>query len=793
MPRFRLFAIFLVFPLLLASPFAAHASNSVKSLPPVYRHWIEAEVPYIITSAERKEFLGLATNAQRDSFIDAFWRIRNPDPGSGVNSYKEEHYRRIAYANEHFGDPKYENGWRTDMGRMYIILGPPKQRAPYHALANIREMEIWFYQTDTPALPPYFYLLFYKPSAIESYKLYSPRMDGPAKLVSTGESRNDPDISLNILRKFAGAEVAKTAVTLLPNEAVNFDHFEPSMESDMLLATLNDLPDNPVNKERLEHNLLNEHVTMSVMLGDPNMSMGYEVFRDDQGREILSYLLSSSTPDPRLIGQRPDKSFYYDLTLRTSVLTMDGKSVYEQDEQLAGKLTEAQAAIAKKKKFAAEARLPLSPGKYTVVATLTNNINSIASRKHINVTVPAVTAKTIALSNLLAYKAPAAVPDPQGNLPFTASKLRFTPRGAQSVYLNEGERLPLVFQLWLDPEANPASEPDKIHLRYAFGAATTSGEGPTVEGEDVDAANRDKAGNLLTGHTLNTSGLAPGTYMLVVSANRVGTKQTAYSSMTLIVQSQTDFVDTWTAYGPTDPEGAALDDLKRGLSAETQGADTDAQSWYTKALAESSADLRPLDRLAALLERRGQTQELAALSRQPILARDAADPSTLMAIAQALKATGNPKAEVQLLEAQIKLQPPNADLYRTLADACEATGNKARARDLRSLAAGVEVEALRLYLADFEAARGLFRVARAAAGLAATFFAAFFAGAAFAPATAFLAAFFGLGAAFAGADLDFVAAFSRAARVLAASAAFNSASNSAGVSGRADLRSRSMS
>jgi predicted Zn-dependent protease len=79
---------------------------------------------------------------------------------------------------------------------------------------------------------------------------------------------------------------------------------------------------------------------------------------------------------------------------------------------------------------------------------------------------------------------------------------------------------------------------------------------------------------------------------------------------------------------------------------------------------------------------------LAALSQQPILSQTAAAPGTLLLIAQALTKSGNPKAVVHLLELQIKLQPPSTDLYRTLADACEATGDKARAHDLRTLAAG---------------------------------------------------------------------------------------------------------
>ena len=87
--------------------------------------WLTEEVPYIITPQEREAFLHLTTNEEREQFIEEFWRRRNPDPDSPDNSAREEHYRRIAYANERFssGIP----GWKTDRGRTYILWGPPDE------------------------------------------------------------------------------------------------------------------------------------------------------------------------------------------------------------------------------------------------------------------------------------------------------------------------------------------------------------------------------------------------------------------------------------------------------------------------------------------------------------------------------------------------------------------------------------------------------------------------------------------------------------------------------------------
>jgi len=93
-----------------------------KELDTPYKKWLDEDVTYIITPEERSAFLRLQTNEEREQFIEQFWLRRNPDPDSPENTFKEEHYRRIAYTNEHFasGIP----GWKTDRGRIYIMWGP---------------------------------------------------------------------------------------------------------------------------------------------------------------------------------------------------------------------------------------------------------------------------------------------------------------------------------------------------------------------------------------------------------------------------------------------------------------------------------------------------------------------------------------------------------------------------------------------------------------------------------------------------------------------------------------------
>ena len=88
-----------------------------------YKTWLTQDVAYIITDEETKAFKTLSNDEERDAFIEQFWLRRNPDPDSPENEFREEHYRRIAYANEHFAAGK--PGWRTDRGQIYIEYGKP--------------------------------------------------------------------------------------------------------------------------------------------------------------------------------------------------------------------------------------------------------------------------------------------------------------------------------------------------------------------------------------------------------------------------------------------------------------------------------------------------------------------------------------------------------------------------------------------------------------------------------------------------------------------------------------------
>ena len=126
----------------------AFADERLDKLSPEHHKWLEQEVDYIITEDERDLFLSLETVEEAGEFIDAFWLHRDPNPAALENEFKEEHYRRLDYVNRSLGRETGRPAWKTDRGRIYIILGEPQRIDRFEAQNEVVQSEIWFYQAD---------------------------------------------------------------------------------------------------------------------------------------------------------------------------------------------------------------------------------------------------------------------------------------------------------------------------------------------------------------------------------------------------------------------------------------------------------------------------------------------------------------------------------------------------------------------------------------------------------------------------------------------------------------------
>jgi len=110
-----------------------------------YEKWLNEDVVYIISDRERAAFRKLVSDYERANFIKAFWELRNPHPGAADNAAKEEHYRRISYANERYHTTDTP-GWKTDRGHIYVAYGPPEEIESHPSPREHAPYEEWRYR-----------------------------------------------------------------------------------------------------------------------------------------------------------------------------------------------------------------------------------------------------------------------------------------------------------------------------------------------------------------------------------------------------------------------------------------------------------------------------------------------------------------------------------------------------------------------------------------------------------------------------------------------------------------------
>lgn len=221
----------------------------LKQLSQKYRHWLDL-VFYIITKEERSTFFKLTNDRDREIFVSLFWNLRDPSPGTKENEFKTEHIRRFQYANRYFKYGTPREGWKTDMGRIYIILGEPDSKDKYEMDTIVVPAQIWsFYGRKRPGLPNSFWIVFWKKHGIGEYKIYDPASDGPYSLIrKTSETANldigDNKAIYESIEK-QHPQLAKASLTLLPDET-HYD-FNPTLLSQQLLMDVIEHPQKKIN------------------------------------------------------------------------------------------------------------------------------------------------------------------------------------------------------------------------------------------------------------------------------------------------------------------------------------------------------------------------------------------------------------------------------------------------------------------------------------------------------------------------------------------------------------------
>jgi len=382
---FPIFFFFLFLHLTLAPALLPQKKKSPKDLPPQYRKWLEEEVVYIITPKERDVFLQLETDREREAFINAFWKQRDPEPLTPENEFKVEHYRRIAYANQYFGREGPGAGWRSAMGRIYILLGPPDQVEKFENDSEMYPVVLWFYQGKTElGLPNSFYVAFFKRSGIGEYELYSPVKDGPQSLII--HYRGDPADYSSAYNKLYNINptVAQVSMSLIPEEGTALA--SPSIASEILVR--NKIPKAPYEKvqDAYAEKLLayKDIIEVDYTANYVPCDAYAQVLKDPSGMNFVHYLIEPKKLSLTQVGER----FRANLEVNGKVTDLSGRTIYQFERTVPIDFDPSQLEKIKDKLFSFQDIFPLLEGNYKLDVLLKNTIAKEFTSMEVNLTVP---------------------------------------------------------------------------------------------------------------------------------------------------------------------------------------------------------------------------------------------------------------------------------------------------------------------------------------------------------------------------------------------------------------------
>lgn len=446
-------------------------SKQNPELPKIYEKWIKEEVIYIITPKEMEVFYRLEGDRERDLFIEEFWRQRDPTPGTPQNEFKDEHYRRIEYANKVFGRGTPTKGWRTDRGKFYIMMGRPSHVERY-TTGDTHPIEIWYY-SGNPKLgeAPSFRLLFFQRYGAGEFRLYSPMADGPKSLipftqrthafsqtaegglpVALQENPIEEDLkkrlqaSLDnrnfnaymILRNNIGLNLAEASLSNFPGRHGP----EFMLPSTVLIQDVETYPHKKVNDdyayEFVEHKAVVEVSYSVYYIGNHSR---VSVLQDPSGLFFVNYII---VPETLSVDLYQDKYF---TNLKASIRLKDkeGKTIYQGERNVPIELRKDELKVLEKSSFHLCDSFPMISGDYTFNFLMENTVTKEFTSFEKKISVPR--GESLEMSKLiLARKVHRDSPFSQSNRAFQVGSLQLYP-SVNNTFL-EKDTLFLFFQVY---------------------------------------------------------------------------------------------------------------------------------------------------------------------------------------------------------------------------------------------------------------------------------------------------------------------------------------------------------
>lgn len=379
------------------------------------RQWLDEVVPYIITPAEKEVFLRLGTEKERGDFIESFWRKRDPNPSTSDNEAKLEYYRRIAQANKLFSTSGIA-GWRTDRGRIYILLGPPKEvQRDFSSKASglsafTGPKETWqYWDLPNPKLPYNMEFVFVDRFGTGSYVL--------DQSLRTDRGRNTPLDPAGVTFQFDAMENLSEA---LKNPFENLGNLKGVITSEV------------------DYDLVPFRWEVFAFKGAPK-------------KDLLPLLVE--VPYASMPVKKGEEADLISLNLTVNVSDALGRVVFGTSRDINFRRTAADAANTGDGNLDLQASLFLEPGTYTFHLRVLDNYSGKMGTSHREAVVPDFDSGGLALSDLILSRLPIGEPRPAGEKN-AGGVLPGLPLGGAFPDIRPGGELNLYFEAYglsLDP------------------------------------------------------------------------------------------------------------------------------------------------------------------------------------------------------------------------------------------------------------------------------------------------------------------------------------------------------
>jgi GWxTD domain-containing protein len=500
--------------------------NVKPELKKAYKDWLEKDVTYVITDEERKAFKKLATDDERERFIEEFWRRRDPDPDTDENEFKEEYYERIAYANEHFasGMP----GWKSDRGRIWIMYGKPDERETHPMGGNYERpsyegggntstypFETWFYRY-LPGVGSGVEIEFVDPTGSGEYRIARNPNEKDALLMIPGGG-------LTLSEQLGLSDKADRISGIGGIGTANYQREQDSPFSRLqLLADLSRPP-------QVKFNDLASAVNTGVIEENPlNFDIRVDFFRQSDERVITALTIQTSNKD--LVFQDSGGLQQARINIFGRITSVAGRRAGVFEDPVITTATTAELNEAKDRKSAYQKAVALAPGTYKVDVIVRDVTSGATGVRHVGFTVPRYDPQKLSTSTLvLAAKLERLIDQPAVGQ-FVIGQTKVIPN-VSGIY-QKGQPVGVYLQVYNAGIDQTTLRPS-VDVEYAL---LKDGKELGKQAEDWRGMS-DSGQRLTLARLIDTRQLAPGEYELAVRIrDRVSGQALAPSAKFTVVQ-----------------------------------------------------------------------------------------------------------------------------------------------------------------------------------------------------------------------------------------------------------------